>query len=43
MKIAVCEDEKNIAEKLAEYISDFMKSTYFEFSIDKGRAILKIV
>ncbi|MDY5990905.1 MAG: LytTR family DNA-binding domain-containing protein, partial [Oscillospiraceae bacterium] len=34
MKIAVCEDEKNIAEKLAEYINDFMKSTYFEFSID---------
>lgn len=34
MKIAVCEDEKNIGEKLAEYINGFMKSTYFEFSID---------
>ena len=44
MKIAVCEDEKNIAEKLAEYISDFMKSTYFEFSIDvflTGKHFLK--
>lgn len=34
MKIAVCEDEKIVAEKLAEYISDFMKLTYFDFSID---------
>ncbi|MGN1195178.1 MAG: LytR/AlgR family response regulator transcription factor [Acutalibacteraceae bacterium] len=34
MKIAVCEDERNITEKLAEYINEFMKSTYFEFSID---------
>ena len=34
MKIAVCEDEKNIGEKLADYINGFMKSTYFEVSID---------
>ena len=44
MKIAVCEDEKNIAEKLAEYINGFMKSTYFEVSIDvflTGKDFLK--
>ncbi|MGN1417844.1 MAG: LytR/AlgR family response regulator transcription factor [Acutalibacteraceae bacterium] len=34
MKIAVCEDEKNMAQKIAEYASDFMKSTVFDFSID---------
>lgn len=44
MKIAVCEDEKNIGEKLAEYINGFMKSTYFEVSIDvflTGKDFLK--
>ncbi|MGN1443787.1 MAG: LytR/AlgR family response regulator transcription factor, partial [Acutalibacteraceae bacterium] len=34
MKIAVCEDERKIAEDLAEHISDFMKLTYFDFNID---------
>ena len=44
MKIAVCEDEKSIGEKLAEYINGFMKSTYFEVSIDvflTGKDFLK--
>ena len=34
MKIAVCEDEKIVAEELAEKIREFMKLTYFDFSID---------
>ncbi|MGN0467348.1 MAG: LytR/AlgR family response regulator transcription factor [Acutalibacteraceae bacterium] len=34
MKIAVCEDDKLSAQKLVDYIREFMKSTVFDFSID---------
>ena len=34
MKIAICEDEKNIAQKLLSCVESFMKTTKTLFSVD---------